>query len=132
MKNKYFLNTYLIALFTLGFYSLGVAQQGTVVINEDPTINELLALKKEINKDEKNSDRYKIQIYYGTRDIAESTKSMFDTAVGKWKSQLVYEEPNWKIWVGSFRTRLQADRALIDVQKKFINAFIFKPKKEKE
>lgn len=130
MKNKQFLTPLLTALFTIGLCVFSLAQQGTVVINEDPTIKELLELKKDINKDEKNSDRYKIQIYYGDRSTAENRKSKFDTSVGKWQSQLVYESPNYKIWIGSFRSRLEADRALVDVQKRFPDAFIFKPKKD--
>jgi hypothetical protein len=47
-------------------------------------------------------------------------------------SKLVYETPNYKIWVGNFRTRLEADRALVKVKSKFPTAFIFKPKKDKE
>ncbi|WGD35458.1 SPOR domain-containing protein [Olleya sp. YS] len=121
---------YLTALLTLCFGVFSHAQQGTVVINEDPTIDELLEIKKDINSDEKNSDRYKIQVYSGNLATAERTKSKFDSSVGQWRSQLVFEAPNYKIWVGSFRTRLEADRALVAVQRKFGDAFIFKPKKE--
>ena len=46
-----------------------------------------------------------------------------------WKSNIVYEYPNFKIWAGSFATRLEADRALKEVKRKFPSAFIFKPKK---
>jgi hypothetical protein len=41
---------------------------------------------------------------------------------------MVYETPNYKIWIGNFRSRLEADKALIKIKKKYINAFIFKPK----
>ncbi|WP_281846146.1 SPOR domain-containing protein [Olleya namhaensis] len=123
---------YLTALITISFCAINYAQQGTVVINEDPNIDKLLEIKKDLNKDEKNSDKYKIQIYSGTLAQAESAKSKFDGSVGQWRSQLVFDSPNYKIQVGNFRSRLEADRALLDVQKKFSDAFIFKPKKEKE
>tara|TARA_R110002051_G_scaffold185782_1_gene255212 strand:- start:157 stop:486 length:330 start_codon:yes stop_codon:yes gene_type:complete len=109
-----------------------MAQSGTVILNEDPAIAKLLEIKKDMNKDDKNSDRYKIQIYSGNLGYAESIKSKFENSNGKIRSQLVFETPNYKVWVGSFRTRLEAERALVDVQKKFTDAFIFKPKKEKE
>ena len=108
------------------------AQQGEVLINQDQEITELLKLKKEINSNEDSSDRYKIQIYSGRRVSAEKSKSDFMNSYEKWSSKLVYETPNYKVWVGSFRSRLEADRALLDVKRKFPNAFIFKPKKEKE
>ena len=43
-----------------------------------------------------------------------------------------FETPNYKVWVGNFETRLEADRALRRIKRKFANAFIFKPKKEKD
>ena len=47
-------------------------------------------------------------------------------------SILEFETPNYKIWVGNFRNKLEADRTLLKVQKEFPNAFVFKPKKDKE
>ena len=41
--------------------------------------------------------------------------------------EMKYETPNYKIWVGKFRTRLEADRELLVVKKLFPNAFPFKP-----
>ena len=119
-------------LILLVFTGICHSQQGEVVINQDQEITQLLALKKEINSNEDSSDRYKIQIYSGRRVSAEKSKSDFRNSYGKWSSKLVYETPNYKVWVGSFRSRLEADRALLEVKKKFPNAFIFKPKKEKE
>jgi len=106
------------------------AQQGSIIINHDKKIEQLLDLKKEINTSEKSSDRYKIQIYSGDRTTARSTRSKFRNLHNKWPSTLVYETPNYKIWVGNFRTSLEADRVLNTIIKKFPSAFIFKPKKE--
>ena len=39
-----------------------------------------------------------------------------------------YETPNYKIWVGNFRTQLEADRELRLLRKHFPNAFSLKPK----
>ena len=96
-------------LVVLSFFistTLSFSQEGTVTVNQDKKITELLNLKKEMNKNEEDSDRYKIQIYNG-----------------------VYEPPNFKTWAGNFRTRLEADRALKRIKRKFPSAFIFKPKK---
>jgi len=117
----------LILTFTSGIL---FAQQGSVVVNQDPQIAALLELKKQINSEDEDSDRYKIQIYSGTRQRAESMEISFDSSFNSWSSKLVYETPNYKIWVGNFRTRLEADKALMKVKKKFPSAFIFKPKKK--
>lgn len=108
-----------------------LAQEGQVTINQDKNISNLLALKKELNKDEKVSDRYKIQIYNGNRAGATSARKEFHSIYGDWYSKIVFDTPNFKIWAGNFRTRLEADRALKRIKKNFPSAFIFKPKKEK-
>ena len=112
--------------------NISYAQQGHVVINQDQDLSKLLALKKEMNLSENDSDRYKIQIYSGDRSGAEKAKSSFNNAFYPLPSVLKYETPNYKVWVGNFRSRLEADRALVKVKKSFPDAFRFKPKKEKE
>jgi len=124
------LKTLCFSLALLLSSSVVFGQQGTVVINQQPEISTLLELKKEINIEEEDNDRYKIQIYSGSRQEAESVENNFDSTFNSWSSKLEYETPNYKIWVGSFRTRLEAERALIKIKKKFPNAFIFKPKKK--
>ena len=112
--------------------NLSFGQQGTVIINQDKEIDKLLEIKKEMNESETASDRYRIQIYSGNRQDAEKSRSTFRNMSINLSSKLVYETPNYKIWVGNFRTRLEADRALVKVKAKFPTAFIFKPKKEKD
>ncbi|WP_299382435.1 SPOR domain-containing protein [uncultured Lacinutrix sp.] len=107
-----------------------IAQEGTVTVNQDPEISAILKLKKQINNEDEDSDRYKIQIYSGSRQRAESIENSFDSSFNSWSSKLVYETPNYKVWVGNFRTRLEADKALLKVKKNFPSAFIFKPKKK--
>ncbi|GAA4279903.1 SPOR domain-containing protein [Gaetbulibacter aestuarii] len=104
------------------------AQTGRVEVNQDPKIATLLNLKKQMNKSDVDSDRYKIQIYNGNRSGAYDAEKEFKKNFPDWATKVVYEQPNFKTWIGSFRTRLEADRALKEVKKKFSNAFIFKPK----
>ena len=125
-------NTPITIAFMVLITSLSFAQQGTVNINQDKEITQLLDLKAEINTSENASDRYKIQIYSGNRSEAEKSQSTFKSMNLDLTSKLVYETPNYKIWVGNFRTQLEADRALKKVKVKFPTAFKFKPKKEKE
>jgi len=102
------------------------AQQGTVTVNQSAEIDKLLDLKKDISIEE---ERFKIQIYSGSLVAAEAAKANFQEAYPQYYSSLEYETPNYKIWVGNFRSRLEADRALIKVKQKFTSAFIFKPGK---
>jgi len=104
-------------------------QQGSVTINQDKKITNLLEIKKEMNKNEIDTDRYKVQIYSGNRSSAESAQREFNNSFTDWKATIQYETPNFKIWAGNFTTRLEADRALKKIKNKFSSAFIFRPKK---
>lgn len=116
----------LISFFLLFLNSM--AQEGTIIINQDKEIEALLEIKKDI---ESSSDRYKIQIFSGaSRNAAETARKKFYENYADLPSSIEYETPNYKIWVGNFRNRLEADRALLRIKKTFLNAFIFKPKKE--
>ncbi len=122
---KFFFSTVLLTLFTM---TILCAQEGEVTVNQDKQIDALLSLKKDINRTHSN---YKIQIFNGNRSSAEKARSEFRNSFSDWSTSMRYETPNYKIWIGSFKTRLEADRALLTVKKKFRNAFVFKPKKDK-
>ncbi|MDD7885598.1 SPOR domain-containing protein [Flavivirga sp. 57AJ16] len=107
------------------------AQEGNVIVNQDKNITVLLDLKKEMNKNEDDPSRYKIQIYSGNRAGSQNAQKEFRNTFATWNPTIQYEPPNFKTWVGNFRTRLEADRALKKVKKKFPHAFIFKPIKKK-
>lgn len=129
------MNTLNLKISLLAFYcftlatTYSFAQQGNVTINQDQKITQLLNLKKEMNSKETH---YKIQIYNGNRADAYKAQTEFKSSFTDWKSEIKYESPNFKIWIGNFRTRLEADRALKKIKKEFNSAFIFKPKKEKD
>lgn len=125
---SYRLKIWMLGLVLMPFFGQKIiAQEGVVVVNQDPQIGELLDLKKEVNR---RASNFKIQIYNGSHEGAKNAREKFRQFYG-WSMTTEYETPNYKIWVGNFETRLEADRALIRVKKKFSNAFVFKPKKDK-
>lgn len=127
MRN-YQLKIWMLAVVLTVFCSQNIiAQDGVVIVNQDPEIGELLELKKEVNR---RASNFKIQIYNGSHEGAKNAREKFRQFYG-WSMTTEYETPNYKIWVGNFETRLEADRALVRVKKKFSNAFVFRPKKDK-
>lgn len=121
-------NSKALTLFVfLSFYAFAKAQTAQVTISQDAKIPQLLELKNELSNDNELGDHYKIQIYSGNSTQAGTILRRFRNKVGTWKSDIEYETPNYKVWVGSFRNRLEADRALIEIKKEFPNALIFKP-----
>lgn len=111
---------------------ISLAQEGDLNINQDPKIDKILAVKKEMNTYDTDSERYKIQIYSGNRSGAEKARAKINSKMNNLSSILEFETPNYKVWVGNFRSKLEADRTLLKVQKEFPSAFVFKPKKEKD
>jgi hypothetical protein len=115
----------------LNFVPVNILPQpeASVTINQDPRIKRLLDIKSKMEKDGEFSDRYKIQLYYGNLNKANEIIKASRDAFPKWTSSIQWETPNYKVWLGNYRTRLEADRALKEVHSKFPNAFIFKPEK---
>src|SRR5690606_8636070 len=105
----------------------GMAQTGQVTIDAHKDIDKLLEFKK----DTKTADLYKIRIYSGDRSGAETTKIAANGLYAQWPSVMEYETPNYKIYVGNFLTRLEADRALLTVKKNYPSALILYFKKER-
>ena len=42
---------------------------------------------------------------------------------------IVFNTPNYKVWVGNFKTRIEAERYLIEIKKKYKNVLLIKPSK---
>ena len=107
----------------LSFFS-GFSQKGEVQINKSVKLEKIISLKKELNKKIQN---LKIQIYNGNRDQAELIKEEYIKLFDDSTATLIYETPNYKVWVGNFFTRIEADKSLLKIRKKFKSAFIFRP-----
>ena len=69
----------------------------------------------------------RIQIYSGDRKNAELIIREYKENFNDTIADVIYETPNYKVWVGNFYTQLEADRKLIDIRKEFKSAFIFRP-----
>ncbi|WP_431157392.1 SPOR domain-containing protein [Winogradskyella poriferorum] len=117
------------AFLCIVFVSFNVnAQQGEVRVDQDKDIETLLEYKKDI----KTNKTYKIQVFQSVDpDLAQKEKSNFLNSFGEWPVEIHWNTPNYKVWVGNFATRLEADRALLKIKKKYMYAIIFQPKTEK-
>jgi hypothetical protein len=105
------------------------AQQGEVNVNQDSDIDKLLEYKKDIT----TNKVYKIQVFDSTDpDKAQREKDNFLNAYDEWPVEIVWNTPNYKIWVGNFASQLETDRALQKIKKTYMNAFPFQPKLDKK
>lgn len=90
---------------------------------EEQKIDDVLAQKIEYNKSNRKGKGYKIQLYNGSESQAYRIKGNFEVAYGI-VAVLSYESPEWKVRVGNYTTRLEADRALLVFKEKFGGAIV--------
>jgi len=92
--------------------------------SENKKIDDLIEQKRTYNKNNKSSVVYKIQLYNGNEEEAYKIRRNFNTSYPEYKTTIIYKPPEWKTQVGNFKTRLEADRALNIIKKKFAGAIV--------
>jgi outer membrane lipoprotein-sorting protein len=117
MKNKSFLTTFFCVL-TAGCLSFS-AQNKT---NTSTQIKSLIAKKRAFNK--KYGYGYRIQIYYGNETKARSMQSEFKIKYPDVYAKLDYNQPYWKVQVGNYKTRLEADKAMVNFTENFTGLIV--------
>ena len=116
----------IIIFFTIiSLYSITLfGQSGNIKITQSSKLDSIIKLKKELNSKIQN---LRIQIYSGDRDNAEQMIKEFIEIFNDTTADVIYETPNYKVWVGNYYTQLEADKRLLEIRKKFRSAFIFRP-----
>ncbi|MBU3011241.1 SPOR domain-containing protein [Polaribacter vadi] len=112
MKNNAFLG-FIFLLFI--FCSQGITAQN--ITNSSPEIKRLITKKRSFNKT--YGYGYIIQIYYGNETKARSLRSKFRLEFPGVYTELDYNKPDWKVLVGRYKTKLEADKAIINFSEKF-------------
>jgi hypothetical protein len=107
------------------------AQEGTISIQQDNKIDKLLKERKHLLTIGELKTHFSIQVISGELETARKTLKECKNKFPDLKSNIVYEEPNYKVRVGEFRNRLDADRALLKINEEFQGAFVLKPKNNK-
>ncbi|REH00189.1 SPOR domain-containing protein [Flavobacterium aquicola] len=106
-----------------------VAQNSNLTLNQDQKFEQLLTEKRKSNPNLSYNDRYKIQIFNGVSETAKKTLSEFKQEFKNLDGTIIFNTPNYKVWVGNFRTRMEAERNLVDIKKRYKNVFLIKPSK---
>ncbi|POY40238.1 sporulation protein [Flavobacterium alvei] len=112
----------------LGFYShYAIAQDQNNTVNQDPKFEQLLNEKRKINASLTVNDSYKIQIYTGTSEIAKKTLTEFRQEFKDIDATIIFNTPNYKVWVGNYKTRIEAEKTLADIKDRYKNVLLIKP-----
>lgn len=104
---------------SLGFYQVGFAQEQKT---DSVLVSEFIAKKRAFNKE--YGYGYRIQLYNGFEVKAKQTKYRFAIEFPTIKTYLTYRKPEWIVQVGYYNTKLEADRALLELVKKFPSCIV--------
>ena len=117
----------LIVIAFITFTSVvGFAQQGQVNIEQDDKITDLLVIYKSSNE---SHEYYRIQVGFGSYAKAQSIKENVEIDFPGLSSKIDFDSPTYRVRVGRFKTKLEAERKFKEVRVKYPDAMLLKPKK---
>ncbi|MDC6361487.1 MULTISPECIES: SPOR domain-containing protein [Flavobacteriaceae] len=112
------------AFFFIGLSLQLSAQEGRVSIQQDSRIDELVKLYAEANS---KAEFYQIQVGFGSYQKAQNLKAQVDIDFPGWYSKIEFESPTYRVRLGKFKTKLEAERKYLEVRKKYPDAMLLKP-----
>jgi hypothetical protein len=113
----------------LFFLALDVsAQSGNVEIIADPGIDLLVDKHIYLNRHQSTLDGWRVQIFF---DSGANSKRRANEVLNRFSGQypdirayLSFKEPYYRVRVGDFRTRLEAEGFIKSVKAEYPNAFV--------
>ena len=105
------------------------AQNKNIISHQDPKVEQLLNEKRKSNTSLSINTRYKIQIFSGNSELAKKSLNEFKLENKNTEATIIFQTPNYKVWVGNYRARMEAERNLMEFQKKYKNILLIKPSK---
>jgi len=98
----------------------------------DSAVHQLVDRHIEYNKKEKTLEGYRVQIFFDSgnnaRKNSNEVRIQFIEKFPEVEAYLTFQQPYFKIRVGNFRTRIEAERFLRQIQTDFPNSFVIKDK----
>ncbi|MES2862712.1 MAG: SPOR domain-containing protein [Bacteroidota bacterium] len=99
-------------------------------IEQDEKIEKLLLEKRKNNSAITINDKFKIQIFFGNIEESKKTLIAFKKDFSQTDGTIVFGNPSYKVWVGSFKSKIEAEKALILIKKKHPTSVIIEPNKK--
>ncbi|WP_366186538.1 SPOR domain-containing protein [Flavobacterium ovatum] len=129
MKISTIPNNLILSTFLCLTATITKAQQQNINIQQDNKFEQLLNEKRKINSSITVNQRYKLQVFSGSSDGAKKTLLDCKQDFKELEGTIVFNTPNFKVWIGNFRTRIEAERYMIEIKKKYPNSLLIKPQK---
>ncbi len=113
----------------LAFAAVAKAQKGNVVIVENPQVSTLVEKHKYLN-DKQKTVGWRVQIFFdsgnNSKSRAFSKKGEFMTKYPDMPVYLMFQSPYYKVRVGDFRSRIDAEGFKQKIVGEFTDAFVVK------
>ncbi len=118
----------LIVLF-ISLIISGIAQnKGSLTVDQDNRINTLMTKQAELFALDNTSEGYRVQIFMeiGNDAVthAYSVKQKFEDAHPDIPVYLTYDQPYYRLRVGDFRNRVEAEKCLYLIKQTYSEAFV--------
>jgi len=96
--------------------------QANAQTTKNKEVTDLIQKKRAYNK--KNGFGFRVQLLYGEELEIRKTLKKFQSTYPTTRTEIKYDEPYWKAFVGEYKTRLEADKALNLFKKGFSAAIV--------
>jgi hypothetical protein len=127
MRFLSFSKTLFTVVFIVFFTSNSFSQEHKTSIIQDSRFTDLLNEKRKMNAAATGSDRFRIQIFSGDNEKCKKAFYDFKKSYKDIDRTIVFKSPIYKVLVGNFKTRLDAERVLMELKKKYPNALLVRP-----
>ena len=125
--NRY---AYIVSLILLSTFSY--AQEVTtynsdssLIITKEVKLDELITKQKQQNVLNQTIHGYRIQIFFGgNRQKASEVKIDFNSRYPEISAYISYQQPNFKVRIGDFSNRFEAQKFLKEINRFFPTCFI--------
>ena len=119
-------------LFLMVFiHSVSAQEIGTVQVTKDPQIDSLIAKRLALSKNSRSGGSIevsglRVQVFSGLeRQQAYAEQAKFKVRFPANNTYISYVQPNYRVRVGDFRTRLEAEKFMIELKRYYSSMFIF-------
>jgi len=130
MKTLKKINVFSILIITFLFSQNIFSQTTKTIIEQDEKIEKLLQEKRKNNSGITINDKFKIQIFFGNIEESKKILLAFKKEFSLIDGTIVFSNPSYKVWVGSFKSKIEAEKSLINIKKKYPSAVIIEPNKK--
>ena len=119
---------FLILFCGLNLLLMGQDQAGEIKVIQDPRIDSLLQMHIKLNEKNPHIEGWRINIFFesgnNSKKMAVDAKAKFVQSYADVPCYVVFQEPYYKVRVGDYRTRMEAEKLLKELVPEYPNAFV--------